>query len=317
MRHAASIAVTGLMAFGFAPSHVSAGDVPDAVWPAVGEGHSMSIAAPVPFELVWVPPGRYRMGDTGGLGQADERPLREVRVEGFWLMRSEVTRAMFAAFVEDTGHAVGDRCWVFEDGWKEKAGLDWRDPGFVQADDHPVSCVNWHDAQAFADWLSAETGTRFRLPTEAQWEYAVRAGTETTYFWGEDPAALCAYANAADQRALAHYPAFDVNACDDGHVRTSAVARYRPNPWGLYDLYGNVWEWVEDCWNISYAGAPADGSAWLNGDCTRRVFRGGGYGDIPRFARSTLRNRSDSRDRKDDIGFRLVAERPAPSATPR
>lgn len=316
MGHTASTALTGLMALTLPFSAVSADDMPGPLRSALAPGvHKLPFAAPVRFELIWVPPGRYRMGDTQGIGQADERPLREVRVEGFWLMRSEVTRAMFAAFVDDTAYDAGNRCWVFEDGWKEKAGLDWRDPGFTQADDHPVTCVNWHDARAFADWLSAQTGTRFRLPTEAQWEYAARAGTETTYHWGEDPAALCAHSNAADLRALEHYPGFAVNACDDGHVRTSAVARYRPNPWGLHDLYGNVWEWVEDCWNMSYAGAPTDGSAWLNGDCARRGFRGGGYGDIPRFARSTLRNRSDARDRKDDIGFRLVAERQAPSAT--
>jgi len=267
---------------------------------------SVSITNPFSSELVWVPGGRFLMGDTQGIGQSDERPVREVKVAGFWMMRTEVTRAMFAAFAQDINHEGGNRCWVFENGWTEKSGVSWRDPGFEQGDDHPVTCVNWYDARSFAQWLESKTGKAFRLPTEAEWEYAARAGSDTTYYWGDDPAGLCDNSNAADMRALEHYPGFAVNRCDDGFVRTSPVASFPPNPWGLRDMYGNVWEWVEDCWNTSYSGAPTDGSAWLAGDCVRRGFRGGGYGDIPRFARSALRNRSEAIDRKDDIGFRLV-----------
>jgi formylglycine-generating enzyme required for sulfatase activity len=280
---------------------------------AAPQGHrimSRVISQPLALELVWIPGGRFRMGDIGGTGQADERPLREVEIDGLWMMRTEVTRAMYAGFVADTRYASGDRCWVHAGVWIEKDGLDWRHPGFRQGDDHPVTCINWHDARAFIAWLNRKTGEAFRLPSEAEWEYAARAGTETLYYTGNEPAALCTHANAADKSALEHYPEFAVNTCDDGYTRTSPVASFAASQWGLYDMYGNVWEWVEDCWNSSYAGAPADGSAYLEGDCARRGFRGGGYGDIPRFARSTLRNRGHATHRKDDIGFRLVVSAP-------
>ena len=248
---------------------------------------------------------------------SDEQPLREVDVSGFWMMRTEVTRGMFAHFAGDSGHHTGNRCWIHEGGWAEKDGLDWKAPGFSQSDDHPVTCVNWHDAQAFITWLNHKSGEAFRLPSEAEWEYAARAGSESVYYMGDEPDELCAHANAADKMALTHYPGFAVNDCDDGYVRTSPAASFAASPWGLYDIYGNVWEWVQDCWRASYAGAPTDGSAVLEGDCTRRGFRGGGYGGIPHFARSTLRNRGDARHRKDDIGFRLAISGPkAVSAGP-
>ena len=271
---------------------------------------SRVISAPFLLNLVWIPQGRFRMGDVNGSGQADERPVREVEISGFWMMRTEVTRGMFARFFEDTGHDTGNRCWVHDGGWSEKEGINWKTPGFDQSDDHPVTCVNWHDAQAFITWLNHKTGEAFRLPNEAEWEYAARAGSESVYYMGDEPSALCTHANAADKRALEHYPGFAVNDCDDGYVRTSPVASFAASPWGLYDIYGNVWEWVEDCWRASYAGAPTDGSAVLEGDCTRRGFRGGGYGDISHYARSTLRNRGNAAHRKDDIGFRLVITGP-------
>jgi formylglycine-generating enzyme required for sulfatase activity len=131
---------------------------------------SRVISAPFSLELVWIPQGRFRMGDITGSGQADERPLREVEISGFWMMRTEVTRGMFARFVEDAGHDTGNRCWVHEGDWSEKDGLDWKAPGFVQSDGHPVTCVSWHDAQAFITWLNYRSGEAFRLPSEAEWE---------------------------------------------------------------------------------------------------------------------------------------------------
>ena len=267
---------------------------------------TLTLSDPVEIELVWIPAGTFHRGDTTGKGQTDERPTRDVTLPGFWMMRTEVTRGMYRRFVTDSGHDSGNSCWVHEGDWKEKNGLDWRAPGFRQDDSHPVTCVNWHDARAFSDWLNRSTGEKFRLPSEAEWEYAARAGSNSTRYMGENALALCSHANAADRRALKDYPGFAVNDCDDGYTRTAPVASYTASPWGLYDIYGNVWEWVEDCWQSSYRGTPVDGTAHAGGDCSRRGFRGGGYGDIPHFARSTLRNRGLAIHRKDDIGFRLI-----------
>jgi formylglycine-generating enzyme required for sulfatase activity len=306
------------LAFGVLLTASPAGWSREAPGQTAGQAHGVtrSMDAPFSFALAWVPGGRFRMGDTTGTGQADEGPLREVAVEGFWMMRTEVTRGMFAAFVEDTGYTAPSGCWVHDNGWTRRDKLNWRSPGFAQTDNHPVTCVNWHDAKAFSAWLNDKTRQQFRLPSEAEWEYAARAGSETVYYTGDASEALCRIANAADKSALQDYPGFAVNACDDGFVRTAPVASFAASPWGLYDVYGNVWEWVEDCWNTSYSGAPMDGSAVLTGDCNRRGFRGGGYGDIPHFARSTLRNRGDASDRKDDIGFRLVTSDRAPRPLP-
>lgn len=282
-----------------------------------GNLRTVRITNPFSFELVWIPAGRFRMGDIDGSGQADERPVREVVITGFWMMRTEVTRGMFARFVDATGHEMGEGCWEHDGEWVVNETLNWRSPGFVQTDAHPVTCVNWHDAQAFVAWLNRKTGQAFRLPSEAEWEYAARAGTDTIYYWGDSPALLCTHANAADRSALRDYPEFAVNDCDDGYARTSPVARFATSPWGLHDIYGNVWEWIEDCWNPSYAGATRNGRPDLAGDCARRGFRGGGYGDIPYFARSTLRNRGNAAHRKDDIGFRLVTTGLNASATTR
>ena len=271
------------------------------------DGH-FRVEDPVQLDFAWVPGGSFMLGDMTGTGQQDERPVKPIRIEGFWIQTTEVTRAAYSSFVSDQHHDTGNSCWVHEDGWVEKAGLDWRNPGFEQDTSHPVTCVSWHDAQAFIAWLNQKSRHHFRLPTEAEWEYAARAGSDALYFFGDRSLDLCDYANAADLSALEDYPGFSVNQCDDGFVRTSPVGHFQANPIGLFDVYGNVWEWVEDCWKVNYRSHPDDGSANQAGDCARRGFRGGGYGDIPHFARSTLRNRGNAEHRKDDIGFRLVME---------
>lgn len=268
-----------------------------------------AVSHPVQLDFVWVEGGSFTLGDMTGTGQADEKPLKTIHLDGFWMQTTEVTRTAFGRFVEDMQYNTGNSCWVHKDDWIEQPGLDWSNPGFEQGPDHPVTCVSWHDAKAFIAWLNEKSSHRFRLPTEAEWEYAVRSGSNDIYFFGDDPGRLCEFANAADLSALTDYPNFSVNRCDDGYVRTSPVGRFKPNPVGLFDVYGNVWEWVEDCWIENYEYHPDNGAANLAGDCSRRGFRGGGYGDIPHFARSTLRNRGNAEHRKDDIGLRLVLEK--------
>ena len=208
-------------------------------------------------ELVAMPAGRFRMGCVSGSTacEDEERPVHEVEVAAFALGRFEVTREEFAAFVGATGHEPAKDCTLVEGSWRNQR---W------QGDDHPVVCVSWDDARTYVAWLSAETGHRYRLPTESEWEYAARAGTRTRFYWGYRDAEACQYANLGD--------------CGDGWETTAAVGSFTPNGFGLYDMAGNAKEFVEDCWHGDYEGAPRDGSAWiLGGDCTRRVVRGGSW----------------------------------------
>ena len=143
----------------------------------------------------------------------------------------------------------------------------------------PVINVSWNEAQAYVTWLSAQTGQRYRLLSEAEWEYVARAGTETARYWGEGESGGCRYANGSE----------DYAECSDGYEFTAPVGSFAPNAFGLYDVLGNVWEWTEDCWSDSYAGAPTNGSAWQSGDCSLRVLRGGSWDLYPAYLHSSLR----------------------------
>jgi len=184
-----------------------------------------------------------------------------VSLRPFAIARHEVSFDEYDLFAEATDRKMPD-----DQGW----GRGKR----------PVINVSWEDAMAYAEWLSQQSGVSYRLPSEAEWEYAVRAGTETARFWGDDPNLACQYANVYD---LTGKKARDIgwthHDCDDGEANTAPVGRYGANPFGLNDMLGNVWEWTADCWHGSYDKAPTDGSAWEQadgGDCTRRVVRGGG-----------------------------------------
>jgi formylglycine-generating enzyme required for sulfatase activity len=182
--------------------------------------------------------------------------------------------------------------------WKLDAKKSWKDPGFAQDDSHPVVCVNWGDAKAFAKWFSGKTGRDYRLPTEAEWEYACRAGSVTPFWWG-----------SSISTEQANYDGnFTYGGGKTGEYRqkTAPIKTYQPNPWGLYQVHGNVWEWCEDCWNDNHDGAPADGSARTTGDCSQRVLRGGSWGDIPQDLRSASRGSGKAGIRINGIGFRLA-----------
>ena len=209
---------------------------------------------------------------------------------------------------------MGNACSFIEGGewiesweWEvEFSDRHWRDPGFSQTDSHPVVCVSWNDAQGYVHWLSGKTGEKYRLPSEAEWKYVARAGTKTARYWGESVSGQCRYANGADRTALRHNIGWTTVDCDDGHYGTAPVGRFQANGYKLHDVPGNVSEWVEDCWNDSYAGAPRDGSAGMSGNCSRRVLRGGSWFDAPRSLRSADRYRITSGDRYDDAGFRVA-----------
>ena len=187
----------------------------------------------------------------------------------FTVGKYEVTRAEFARFVEETGRSMGNSCWTYENGdWKERRGRGWKRPGFSQSDSHPVVCVNWEDARSYAEWLSGETGARYRLLSESEWEYAARAGTSGPFHFGSTI--------STDQANYHGDYTYGFGRKGVYREATVPVGSFPANGFGLHDMHGNVSEWVEDCWHYSYSGAPTDGSAWTTGgDCPLRVLRGG------------------------------------------
>jgi formylglycine-generating enzyme required for sulfatase activity len=180
----------------------------------------------------------------------NEGPRHEVTIsDRFAVMEAEVTRDQFAAFVKEAEYATEGGCYYWDG---TRAQLDpqrsWQNPGFEQTDQHPVVCVNWNDAQAYAKWLSQKTGRRYRLPSEAEWEYVARAGTQTRFWFGDKDEDLCTYGNVGDRSTKAGWKEWDKNwrnaECNDGHIFTAPVKSFKPNAYGLYDVNGNAWEWT-------------------------------------------------------------------------
>jgi formylglycine-generating enzyme required for sulfatase activity len=223
-----------------------------------------------------------------------------------------VTVDLFADFVKETGYDVGSKCNSWEDAnYLERSGVSFRNPGFPQDGSYPAVCLNWNDAKAYVAWLSKSTGKSYRLLTEAEWEYVARAGTTTRYFFGDDENAFCRYGNGADQTAKNNIAEtkqkqWEFLACSDGYAYTAPVGSFLPNPFGLYDMHGNAWQWVEDCWHENYQGAPTDGSSWTTGDCGRRVYRGGSWDFSPWGLNSATRWSDFAQLRGNDVSFRVA-----------
>lgn len=187
-----------------------------------------------------------------------------------------ITRGEFAKFVTDTDYDAGNKCWVFDGSWNEKIGYNWRNPGFNQDDTHPVTCVNWDDAQAYISWLSKKTGRQYRLPTETEWEYACHGGS---------PAEYC---GSNDINAVAWYK-------DNSNSTTHPVGQKQANGYGLYDMSGNVWEWMQD---------------WSDNSQMLRSLRGGSWGSPPLYVRAPYHNYDEPAARGSSIGFRLAKTLP-------
>jgi formylglycine-generating enzyme required for sulfatase activity len=210
-------------------------------------------------EMVLIPAGTFPMGDITGNGYSKEQPVHEVSVESFAMGRYPVTVGEFKHFVNATGYKTeaetGDGAYVYKDNeWQKLEDANWRNPYFYQTDNHPVVCVSWNDAVAYTEWLSEQTGQQYRLSTEAEWEYAARAGTETDYWWGDDI-----------DETKANY---NMNL---GH--TSQVGDYEANPFGLYDTAGNVWEWTCSEYEDKYNGKETECISKNSNEY--RVLRGG------------------------------------------
>ena len=271
-------------------------------WP---EGKKFRDCAECP-EMVVVRAGSYEMGSPPGEKgrDDDEGPVHRVTIDKpFAVGVYEVTRGEWSRFVSSTGHSTGDSCRTYESGeWKERTGRGWSNPGFSQGDGHPIVCVSWEDARAYVEWLSGETGAEYRLLSESEWEYVARGGSTTSRYWGGSESGQCSHANGADRLAKRSYSDWTVASCDDGYVHTAPVGSFRANGFGLHDVSGNVWEWVEDCWHDSYRGAPSDGSARTSGgDCGKRVLRGGSWLSTPRLLRSAYRYRGTTGNRDTTI----------------
>ena len=246
-------------------------------------GHKVKDCADCP-QMVMIPAGNFRMGSPAADIDRfdDEGPVHEVRIGySFALGKHELTRGEFARFVSASSYKTeaerSQGCAVWDGNkFAKDASKNWRSPGFAQTASSPVVCISWNDAQAYLAWLNKKVpGKGFRLPSEAEWEYAARAGSSSKWSFGDDESQLGAHAW------------FSANSGTNTHP----VAQKRPNAFGLYDMHGNAWEWVQDNWHGNYQGAPADGSAWVKGgDQARRVLRGGAWFIDPRFLRSGYRN---------------------------
>jgi sulfatase modifying factor 1 len=268
-------------------------------------------------EMIVVPAGTFTIGspsDEPGR-RDDEGPQKEIRfAQPLAVGRFEVTREQYEAFLRDSHHPVQGNCMTDRrkpGTWAPDAETNVHDPGYAQTGNHPAACVDWNDAKAYVAWLNAKTGGGYRLLTEAEWEYSARAGSTTAYPWGNSVHDGCKYMNGfdrviADRKGdLYRGEAVSFANCSDGYLNTSPVGSYAPNAFGLYDMIGNLGEWVEDCSSHSYGSMTADGTPEL-GDCSKRMVRGGSWGTQPRQLRSAERIRYEPSAVDDSIGIRVA-----------
>lgn len=273
-------------------------------------------------ELVVIPVGSFQMGTPGD--EADrknnEGPQHGVTLRrGFALARSETTVAQFRAFVNATGYAPTSRqtgrSTIYDENtgsMVEQSGVNWQDDhAGKKADGNlPVVHVSWTDARAYVDWLSRETGKGYRLPSEAEFEYVIRAGSSARYPWGDgNPTRLVGNLTGEQDRSASRrswsnaFPGYD-----DGYWGPAPVRSFEANRYGIHDINGNVSEWVEDCWHDNYQRAPADGTAWVNDGCARRVIRGASWASSPEQARSGFRLTAGQSSTNARLGFRVARD---------
>ena len=284
------------------------------VGPAVAETFRDCPTCP---EMVTVPPGEFVMGEVVDTEpERFEGPKREVRINySFAVGRYEVTNGEYRQFVAATGHkSAGTGCNVFlVDTVKARPGTSWADPDYGRPikDNEPVACIRWSDAKSYVSWLAGHTGKKYRLLTEAEWEYAARAGTHGRYVWdASNPGEPCRYANTHDESGAKAAPTLPSEAarCDDGYAGVAPVGSFAPNTFGLYDMIGNVWEWIEDCYEMPYGATPVDGSAQLAIGCDRRGSRGGSWRSDIKRQRPAFRDRDPEALTSQIFGMRVARE---------
>jgi formylglycine-generating enzyme required for sulfatase activity len=265
-------------------------------------------------EMVVIPSGSFEMGSPDSEeGRADdEGPVHRVKISSFAMSRTEITRGQFAEFVNHTKYKAGDKCLTLENGKVAERKGGWLELKYVQGDHHPIGCINQADAKAYSEWISRKTGKRYRLPTEAEWEYAARGLSTTARYWGDNPDDACSFANVADKTAQAKIvgaTSWTVHNCTDSFDYTAPVGKFKANAFGLHDMLGNSWEWTADSYHDSYKEAPTNGSAW-HGKSEKGVLRGGSWNNGPRNVRSAGRNSYEFAMRFSFFGFRVAREIP-------
>ena len=270
-------------------------------------------------QLVSIPADHFWMGTTE---EEDPEfnpahgPKHEVTLKKPFLMgRYEITLSQYAEFARDQGlnrQEPGCSTYDYRSGlYRPQKDTGWNNPPiFSQQGDHPVVCVSWFDAKSYVAWLSRKTGKLYRLPTEAEWEYAARGKQDGIWMWKNNPKDACGFANIADVSARKRTEfEWKYHPCDDGYPFTAPVGSLQPNAFGLYDMIGNVWEWVEDCFVKGYDNAPVDGTARpVSADCGERVLRGASWLSRPRESKLVTRGHNDAAARYYSVGFRVVRE---------
>jgi formylglycine-generating enzyme required for sulfatase activity len=292
------------------------GDIGEVTLVDVSSASTGPFTNSIGMRFVAIPGGEFLMGspeDDKDAG-ASEKPQHRVRISPFWMGQTEVTRGQFRRFVDETNY----RLEAERDGkggygidaagnWKQDPAYSWLNPEFAQTDDHPVVNVSWNDAVAFVTWLSRKEGKTYRLPTEAEWEYACRAGTTTRFQTGDDAEGLVRVGNVADASAKAKFPDLTwALAGNDGVIYTAAVGQYKPNAFGLYDMHGNVWEWCRDGYDKSYYAQSPLQDPPGPADAASRVHRGGSWLGSGRVCRSANRDGRDPSSRYSNMGFRVA-----------
>lgn len=288
---------------------------------ACSGGKGKVVTNSIGMELVYVPSGEFLMGSgrTDAGAEQDERPPHPVRIDSaFFMGRTEVTQGQFSAFVEDAVWETRAEREGWAYGWRNGSfrivhGTSFRNPGFDQTDEHPVVCVSWNDAVEFCRWLSHREGKRYRLPTEAEWEYACRAGSRGVYHWGDLPEDGAGWCNVTDLTAAERLegiaPPSLLFRWHDGHTFTSPVARFRANAFGLHDMHGNVLEFCSDWYAADYyaVSPPVDPQGPATGEF--RILRGGDWSSGHPACRASKRYRDKPAIRSSNLGFRVVLER--------
>jgi formylglycine-generating enzyme required for sulfatase activity len=279
------------------------------------------------MRLVRIPAGEFERGapDSETEASSDEKPQHRVRIgQAFYLGKHEVTVGQFRDFVRSENYQTNAESlgggWGFNDAIKRIEGkftkYHWQNPGFPQGDDHPVVNVSWNDAESFCKWLSRKEGRTYRLPTEAEWEYACRAGTATRFYSGDDPESLTRVGNVSDGTYKKMLPAnaFSAVVAEDGYVFTAPVGKFDPNRFGLHDMHGNVWEWCSDSYDRECYHKKVKDNPQVPPTGLSRIQRGSSWKDPPLSSRSASRNSNPCDSSNVDVGFRILLV--APVKTP-